>query len=59
MKTEFVLPGEIEKRSFEIIAAELNERNIKLDNKLAALYIRQPILIMRIHLYFQKVHLIS
>ena len=31
MKTEFVLPGEIEKRSFEIIAAELKERNIKLD----------------------------
>lgn len=25
MKTEFVLPGEIEKRSFEIIAAELKE----------------------------------
>ena len=27
MKTEFVLPGEIEKRSFEIIAAELNEHD--------------------------------
>ena len=40
MKTEFVLPGEIEKRSFEIIAAELNERNIKLDNKLAPVICR-------------------
>ena len=40
MKTEFVLPGEIEKRSFEIIAAELKERNIKLDNKLAPVICR-------------------
>ena len=30
MKTEFVLPGEIEKRSFEIIAAELNERKYQV-----------------------------
>ena len=36
MKTNFVLPGEIEKRSFEIIRAELKERKIvDLDNKLA------------------------
>ena len=63
MKTEFVLPGEIEKRSFEIIAAELNERNIKLDNKLAPVICRAihttADFIMRIHLYFQKVRLIS
>ena len=38
MKTEFVLPGEIEKRSFEIIAAELKERNIKLDAKLVTFF---------------------
>ena len=35
-----LLPGEIEKRSFEIIAAELKERNIKLDNKLAPVICR-------------------
>mgnify|MGYP002730878850 CR=1 FL=1 len=37
---EYVLPEEIEMRSFEIIAAELNERNIKLDNKLAPVICR-------------------
>ena len=29
-KIEFVLPGDIEKRSFEIISEELKERNIVL-----------------------------
>ena len=30
IKLEYVLPAEIEKRSFEIIAAELQEKNIVL-----------------------------
>ncbi len=40
MKTQFVLPGEIEKRSFEIIAAELKERNIVLDKEKAPIICR-------------------
>ncbi len=40
MKTEFVLPGEIEKRSFEIIAAELKERNVVLDKEKAPVICR-------------------
>lgn len=40
MKTEFVLPGEIEKRSFEIIASELKERNIVLDKEKAPVICR-------------------
>ena len=40
MKTEFVLPGEIEKRSFEIIAAELKEQNIVLDKEKAPIICR-------------------
>lgn len=40
MKTEFVLPGEIEKRSFEIIASELKGRNIVLDNEKAPVICR-------------------
>ena len=51
MKTEFVLPGEIEKRSFEIIAAELKERNIKLDNKLAPVICRAIHTVSYTHLY--------
>lgn len=43
MKTEFVLPGEIEKRSFEIIASELKERNIVLDKE------KEPIICRAIH----------
>ncbi len=39
-KTQFVLPGEIEKRSFEIIAAELKERNIVLDKEKAPIICR-------------------
>ena len=40
MKTEFVLPGEIEKRSFEIIAAELKERGIVLPKEEAPVIVR-------------------
>lgn len=40
MKTEFVLPSEIEKRSFEIIASELKERNIVLDKEKAPVICR-------------------
>ena len=40
MKTEYVLPGEIEKRSFEIIAEELKERNITLPEREAPVICR-------------------
>ena len=63
MKTNYVLPSEIEKHSFEIIRAELKERVFHLIRIWHQLYaepsIRQPILIMHIHLYFQNVRLIS
>ena len=35
MKTNYVLPSEIEKHSFEIIRAELKERGLSLDPNLA------------------------
>lgn len=40
MKTEYVLPSEIEKRSFEIIKAELKDRGLSLDSNLAPVICR-------------------
>ena len=40
MKTNYVLPSEIEKHSFEIIRAELKERGLSLDPNLAPVICR-------------------
>lgn len=38
MKTNYVLPSEIEKHSFEIIRAELKERGLSLDPEFGTSY---------------------